>query len=204
TVRGRQLFSEKGCLACHAHQGTTTPFGKPGEDAFTPAVDSKANFGPNLSQVRGKLGATAGDTASARRWLVQWLKDPHVHSPRSIMPVTHLNDAEASDLAAWLLSQPEQDTGDGWHDLHVVGAARENLVHLASVYLVRILPSSKLKELTTKGTLPESFVKTLPPDEQDVARKFDETNLKLYVGKKAIGRMGCYGCHNIPGYENAK
>src|SRR5262249_6403121 len=88
-VRGRQLFSEKGCRACHAHQGTTAAHGKPADKDYTPAVDSKAAFGPDLSQVSGKLGTKAGDPKTARRWLVQWLKDPHVHSPRSYMPVTH-------------------------------------------------------------------------------------------------------------------
>src|SRR5262249_48313721 len=28
--------------------------------------------------------------------------------------------------------------------------------------------------------------------------------LKLYVGKKAINRLGCFGCHNVPGFEAAK
>ncbi|HEV3260184.1 MAG TPA: hypothetical protein VG013_25230, partial [Gemmataceae bacterium] len=31
-----------------------------------------------------------------------------------------------------------------------------------------------------------------------------EENLKLYVGKKAINRYGCFGCHNVPGFETAK
>src|SRR4029077_9070555 len=26
----------------------------------------------------------------------------------------------------------------------------------------------------------------------------------LYVGKKAVGRQGCFGCHDIPGFETAK
>ena len=32
----------------------------------------------------------------------------------------------------------------------------------------------------------------------------DEGALKHYLGKKAISRLGCYGCHDIPGFENAK
>src|SRR5262249_21188941 len=47
---GRQLFSEKGCLACHSHEGTTAPAVKAGDDNVPP-VKSVALFGPNLSQV---------------------------------------------------------------------------------------------------------------------------------------------------------
>src|SRR5262249_32691339 len=29
-------------------------------------------------------------------------------------------------------------------------------------------------------------------------------SMQWYIGKKAIGRLGCYGCHDIPGFETAK
>ena len=32
----------------------------------------------------------------------------------------------------------------------------------------------------------------------------DEDHLKMYIGKKAINNLGCYGCHDIPGFETAK
>ena len=50
----------------------------------------EAIFGPNLSQIVDKLGTKKGDKESARIWLIQWIMDPQVHSPRSRMPVTHL------------------------------------------------------------------------------------------------------------------
>ena len=28
--------------------------------------------------------------------------------------------------------------------------------------------------------------------------------LRWYVGKRAVGRLGCYGCHDVPGFETAK
>jgi mono/diheme cytochrome c family protein len=31
-----------------------------------------------------------------------------------------------------------------------------------------------------------------------------EDRLKFYVGRKSIGRYGCYACHDIPGFESAK
>ena len=26
----------------------------------------------------------------------------------------------------------------------------------------------------------------------------------MYLGEKTISRLGCFGCHTIPGFENAK
>src|SRR5207249_5213050 len=33
---------------------------------------------------------------------------------------------------------------------------------------------------------------------------FSDDNLKRYLGKKAVNRLGCYACHDIPGFDNAK
>src|SRR5439155_1543169 len=97
--KGRQLFTEKGCLACHFHSGTTKA------ESDVPAVSSKAHFGPDLSRLAAKLGTKPDDKASARRWLAQWIMDPKIHSPRTYMPVTHLSLEETTTIADWLLSQ---------------------------------------------------------------------------------------------------
>ena len=117
---GRILFSERGCLACHSHQATATPQKKSGEKDFAPAMMGEAIFGPNLSQIVDKLGTKKGDKESARKWLIQWIMEPQVHSPRSRMPVTHLTNTEAADVAAWLLSQQALDVGPEWTDLTVL------------------------------------------------------------------------------------
>jgi cytochrome c2 len=105
-AKGRQLFSERGCLACHRHDATDK------EGDGLPAIPSEAQFAPDLSQVPAKLGQGKGkDDPQAFQWLVNWIKDPHVHSPRSRMPVTHLDDAEAANVAAWLLSQQPSGLG---------------------------------------------------------------------------------------------
>src|SRR5262249_15455247 len=60
--KARKLFSERGCLACHNHHGTTTPFtpadAKSGDSL--PAIHSEAHFGPTLSQIKAKLGTKPG------------------------------------------------------------------------------------------------------------------------------------------------
>ena len=81
---GQALFDSKGCLACHQHAGTETA--KADAQPPLPAITGDSFFGPNLSRLASKLGTRAGDTESARKWLVQWLLNPKNHSPRTKMP----------------------------------------------------------------------------------------------------------------------
>ncbi len=129
---GRVLFTERGCLACHVHEGTGKTSGTPGKPDYSPAVHGEAVFGPNLSQLAAKIG-NGKSKDSARTWLVQWIMDPHQYSPRSRMPVTHLDAKQAADVAAWLISQPASDLGSGWNDLQVDQPRYEDLLNLARV-----------------------------------------------------------------------
>ncbi|HZZ82226.1 MAG TPA: c-type cytochrome [Gemmataceae bacterium] len=220
-AKGRLLFTERGCLACHTHQGTQTTQGSGA--LLAPGVHSEAAFGPDLSQVAEKLG---GNTPEARRWLIQWILNPHVHSPRSRMPVTHLSPDEAADVAAWILTQPAGDSlGSDWKTLAVKQPSKEELQALAKVYLTRML-SDRDMEAFLKGMNDEQLAKYRKDPkssssvteewrlilgdiaEDEKALVFDDVRsedaLKFYLGKKAVGRLGCYACHDIPGFETAK
>jgi mono/diheme cytochrome c family protein len=201
--RGNKLFIEKGCMACHSHTATE------------PAVIGEGNFGPNLSRIAAKLGTENGDEESKRRWLVQWLLNPNIHHPRTRMPITFLQPQDASDIATWLLSQKANYTEEG-----PAKPTNETLVEMARLYL------SKAPGMTAADVdryLPKSKdTDALPPGISDNAKTFmardaDEQalvtakgaavtpeKLKWYIGKKSINRLGCYGCHDIPGFEQSK
>lgn len=191
--RGRQLFSERGCLACHIHHGTTE------NGLGLPSISSDAHFGPNLTRVALKLGTKPGDTASARRWLIQWITNPNIHNPRTYMPVTHLTAEQANDIAAWLLGQKEE-----WQGPDVPAPDTETLQLMARVYLDKIYPITRAKEIVDKGLDPQTENLAPEADERLLAGPIDDDKLKLYVGKKAINNLGCFGCHQIPGFETAK
>lgn len=206
---GRRLFTEKGCLACHAHQGTTTPY-KQGDKTLVHAVASDAAFGPELSRIADKL-APAMDKVSARLWLVQWLLNPNVYHPRTRMPITYLSVAEANDVAAWLLSQK---TGWKGEPTNPAQPSLRDYVRLARVYLAKApgLTSSEMDAFLPDADglpagIPVEDMKNFlrDADERKLLKgQVNEDTLKWYVGKKAIGRLGCYGCHDIPGFETAK
>src|SRR5207253_2746986 len=100
----RQLFSERGCLACHQHGAVAKA------DGDFPAIPGEATFGPDLSRLAAKINPENGDPDAKRRWLIQWVLDPKVHSPRTRMPVTHLHLEQAAAVVAWLSSREPE----GW------------------------------------------------------------------------------------------
>jgi mono/diheme cytochrome c family protein len=209
-ANGRRLFTEKGCLACHAHQGTAVAQGNE-----ILAVDSDANFGPNLSRLSAKLDK------SNRHWLVQWILNPNMHWSRTRMPNLHLTPLEAADIADWLLSQPAG--GDAarigevanWNEADVPEPSLQTLADLARVYLLKAPGMTQVevdqvlggKNDVAKGQgISAERAEFLPADadERRLKGPLNKESLKWYIGKKSIGRMGCYGCHNIPGFEAAK
>jgi mono/diheme cytochrome c family protein len=208
-VEGRRLFTEKGCMACHGHEGTNQPY-KNKEGKEVPAVLSEANFGPELSRIADKL-APAADKVTARMWLVQWLLNPNVYHPRTRMPITHLSAAQANDVATWLLSlksgwqgtatDPREPTIRDYKDL-----ARVYLGKAPSVTRAEVEQFLPVAGETLPG-IPRERLETFGREAEEralAAGNLTPETLKWYVGKKAIGRLGCYGCHDIPGFETAK
>ncbi|HMF14803.1 MAG TPA: c-type cytochrome, partial [Gemmataceae bacterium] len=199
---GNRLFREKGCLACHVHDAVKTA-GKDEDGRTLPAIENAtADFGPNLSRLTAKLGTAVGDKASAHRWLVQWIIDPKVHSPRTRMPITHLDVKEASDLADWLLAQPAD-----WEGTDVAAPTIDTLKELMAMNLVKFLPRATVDRLKKEGFSADEIT-AMEKDRWEAdelsLKEMSEDNLKWYVGKRAINRLGCFGCHAIPGFESAK
>jgi cbb3-type cytochrome oxidase cytochrome c subunit len=204
---GRRLFTEKGCLACHSHEGTT----KPGQGVGV--ANGEANFAPNLSRIAAKIAPEIADEKgleeAKRRWVVQWVLNPTVYHPRTRMPITHLTPEDAGDVAEWLLSQKVTD----WDEKGPAEPTKKDLVDLARVYLGKA-PAFTRADVdailpTTAGDLPgiaKERLDNLPADsdERKLEGPVTEEKLKWYIGRKAINRLGCFGCHDVPGFETAK
>jgi cytochrome c551/c552 len=206
--RGKLLFSQRGCLACHAH------------DDFE---GIKQDFGPNLTHVHQKV--------SSMEWLYTWVKDPTKHSSRTKMPNLYLepytvNDGAvdpAADIAAFLLSRRD-DRGkllpgaDGKPVRDEVGPGRfkaiawdkAGLDKLVRLYLSKVLTAAKVEETFRTHRYPEheaAAVKgaaTKPDEIELVDGEITEEALLRYVGVRTITRYGCHGCHDIPGFERAR
>jgi len=78
--KGKELFSQVGCLACHGIKG---------------ALPYHAIFAPDLSTVGSKLSPS---------FIYSWIRNPRHFNPTTRMPSLRLSVREAADLTAYLSS----------------------------------------------------------------------------------------------------
>ena len=199
--RGKQLFSERGCLACHQHGAV------PG---------NTADFGPNISDIHKKVLRNADDD-NFSDWLYTWIREPERHHKRTRMPNLYLDkytDVDgttvidpAADITAFLLSQGKSEQ---FQVPEVDGAELDNLV---SLYLEKTrFSKSAARGIIESGSFPQKLADVVG-DEQALASEdgaaitdpgvWRQKKLE-YVGRKTISRYGCYACHDMPGYELAR
>jgi cytochrome c2 len=212
--RGQVLFQERGCLACHSHNRFSDVEGYRPPKAIVQ--------GPDLSNLAAKFNSPDG-----RRWLYSWIREPTRYHARTVMPnlflekiphrdkegnVTSVTDP-AADLVEYLVS-----TGDGgWSPAEGTIVAEEGIVvenldelvleHLkgtfyvvqAREYLERGIPDLEAEE--TKGAEIELLVSA---QDYDAGEALSLDQKLMYVGRRSIAKYGCYGCHDIPGFEEAK
>jgi len=196
-VRGKDLFSKRGCLACHSHE------------AFP---DSHATFGPELSRVHAKI--RPGEEGFA--WVYSWIRDPQAYHKRSRMPNLFLESYQeagqqidpAADIAAFLLQKGAEKfaapaTPKGQFD--------STLDELVKLYLSKQLNTADTDQVLASRKYPHPKSK-IKGDEVELAtadgtaadsEKWQAMRLN-YVGRRTISRYGCYGCHDIPNFETAR
>lgn len=200
--RGAWLFESRGCLACHSHKEFE---------------EIEADQGPNLSQIAAKFSGEEGE-----KWLYTWLKDPHKYHPRTKMPNLYLEPIEekdaqnkptgtvtdpAADLVAYLLSVETDWQPEDVPSREVTGSELEDLEALALEWLSSDqIPEATAREFLQTG-IPERFANKVKEDERILVGMTEENRVdKLleYVGRRTIAKYGCFGCHDIAGYETAK
>jgi cytochrome c2 len=192
--RGKDLFSKRGCLACHSHE------------VFP---DSHATFGPDLTQVHAKVRPGT----DGFRWTYSWIRDPQRYHRRTRMPNLFVEPYEekgkridpAADLAAFLLEKGTQTFPSPKLD----GKTLDELVML---FLAKTLKTDDATEVlkTRKYPLPKSQVKgdevelIAETDGKPVSDRDWQAMRLNYVGRRTISRYGCYGCHDIPNFDTAR
>ncbi|HVL55523.1 MAG TPA: c-type cytochrome [Burkholderiaceae bacterium] len=86
--RGRLLVRQFGCGACHLIPGVPLAHG---------------NVGPSLERVARQV-YLAGVLPNSPDNLVRWIRFPQQISPPSAMPQLNISEAQARDIAAYLLT----------------------------------------------------------------------------------------------------
>jgi cbb3-type cytochrome oxidase cytochrome c subunit len=112
-------------------------------------------------------------------WLKTWLKNPKDYWHETRMPSLRLSNSEIEDLAAYLMSKKNS----AFEQLRVPPLEAKELENAARDYLSRRIPAAQAEEQ----------IKRMTKDE-----------LAMFLGEKAIANYGCFGCHQISGFEDAK
>ena len=149
------------------------------QNGATPGFE---DFGPNLAGVGSKL---------TEPWLYQWVKNPREYFPETKMPDLRLSEQESADIAAYLATLKLEDvpTSDGGTQAEVFASVRRDP---RDAGLIEELAVAQLH-------------KTMRLDEaQERAAGMSETEKLAFIGSREIARQGCFGCHMIPGYEEAQ
>ena len=202
--RGKWLFETRGCLACHSHE------------EFPGIAETQ---GPDLSRLGAKL-----DTEKGRRWLYSWVKQPNRYHTRTVMPDLFLDPIvektaqneptgvvtdPAADISAFLLGVPTD-----WKPSNVPAenewSAEDKtaLVDLAELWLTSdAIPKSRARSYLEGAGFDESQRNKLKTNERLLIGLTDENRTERqleFVARSSIGKYGCFGCHDIPGFEEAK
>ena len=111
-------------------------------------------------------------------WLFDWVRDPRHYSAETYMPDLRLTDSEVADVATYLAGL----TGNAG----TVAGATYQAADVDAVlldYLRAIVPSEEAGAMLAAMSAGER---------------------QLDLGRRAIGRYGCYSCHEISGFEDTQ
>ena len=155
---GEQIVKTVGCQGCHVV----------GEGSRS-EVGPRRTFGQPLENIGNK---------TTYEWVFNWVKDPKHFNPDTYMPNLRLTDAQAADVATYLMTL-KGPSGDEPKATPDAGAVDEVLLD----YLKANEPFDDAKAEMAK----------MSADQKRIA-----------LGQRVISRYGCFSCHDIKGFEKAQ
>ncbi len=209
-ARGKQQFEVRGCLACHNHGDfpTIEKYRKPGEIVQ----------GPDLTGIGSKFDPARNP--QGREWLYSWIKEPTKYHVRTVMPNLYLTPEKdaagkvfdpVDDITAYLLSNKLENwtpVAEGSiTDTTLTKENKQALDEHVKDYLLDAFYKDRAEEYLQNG-IPAEIESELKGAEKELivrdGGKLTDKDKLRYVGMKTISKYGCYGCHDIPGFEDAK
>ena len=179
---GEKLFTAVGCLGCHQIK----------EDAENLVFENlpyemyMSEFGYESEEMtRYELLKNQGPnligvgSKSDAEWIYNWIKNPSEYYPETRMPDLRLSHEEAADITAYLLTLKNDDFTE--------------------------MPSAYYDEKEMKNIARSWLIKGF--SEEEAIERLDamsSNEVMHYVGTKSINFYGCYTCHSIDGFEDAK
>ncbi len=112
-------------------------------------------------------------------FLYEWVREPRHYWDETFMPSLRLTNQEAADITSFLLASE------------------------APAFEAMAVPAAEPAEL---DSITLEFLRTGLPDRlaREQLAGMSEQEKLLYSGEGLIRRYGCFGCHDIAGFENAQ
>jgi mono/diheme cytochrome c family protein len=111
-------------------------------------------------------------------WVYNWVRDPKHYNPATFMPNLRLTDAQVADVATYLIGL-KGPGGDA--------------------------PKAQFDQKATDDVLLDYMKAVLPfEDAKAQLAKMNASERQVELGRRAIGRYGCFSCHDIKGFEKAQ
>ena len=199
--RGAAFFAQKGCLGCHDHSAVEGP---------------KEDFGPNISDIHRKVKRNT-DNPNFSDWLYTWIREPERHHSRTRMPSLFYDvyttggsptDVDpVADIVAFLLSRGDRE------EVASPEFEEETLDSLATLFLRKArFSNAAVEQILATGRFPQKRADikgdeiALATEDGSAIEDGEEWRLRKleYIGRHTVSRYGCYGCHDISGYEEAR
>lgn len=139
---------------------------------------TRDQYFPQTNRMHGPNLVRTGSKVSSG-WLFAWLKDPKKYNPETLMPSLRLTDQEAADLVAYLMASRDPEF-EGLSLPQIDLDVRDDLVR---VYL------------QSKKTIEQS---------EAVLAAMSSHQRNVFLGKETIQKYGCWGCHEMAGFDNLK
>ena len=155
---GETIVKSIGCQGCHV-------VGEGSREVAGP----HRTFGQPLENIGNK---------TTYEWVFNWVRDPKHYNPATYMPNLRLTDAQAADVATYLMSL-KQSGGDAPKATYTQKDVDDTLLD----YLTAAMPEEQ-----AKATL----------------AKLDADAKQQQLGQKVINRYGCFSCHDIKGFEKTQ
>ena len=142
------------------------------------AEAKRDDFFPQINRLHGPNLIRTGSKVSAG-WLYAWIQDPRKYAPDTRMPDLRLTEQEAADITAFLMSSKDS----AFEDLELPEPdpqMRDEMV---------------LKYLRNNQTIEQSLASL---------DQMTSNERNVYLGFETIQKYGCWGCHDLAGFEIAK
>ncbi|NLY00594.1 MAG: c-type cytochrome [Rhodopirellula sp.] len=232
-ARGKELFLTKGCAACHRHEDFPEVASVQGPDLSRlgskitsdaggrwlvswirdPARHSPRTVMPNalLAPIPFDIGerteaASNGDGESkgvGSLFSPSAGEDPPISQgvarpteKKDSRPLSRMTDP-AADIAAYLLES------EGWQPEPRTPLVEQDLDDLALEYLSKAYPRKVARQYLADGISVDPAGE-VEGDARELIGPITVEKKLRYVGRRTLRKRGCFGCHDIPGLEDAQ